>query len=336
MSTANILTRRNPLFHRPPDASIPQPPLATDPAAVSAADPFRDFWRFERKPQRVRTSVQVDKFILAHYDICADCRTYVGTFRRQLTAWRRDRLVKQMHSILHPECYAHHLFHSLAYGHMPAFRHLPPKFDFANYPSVFSGGEGMRMAWIKQLKLPWVFHRGKSPMYVSPLVGATRRSLATGDVAYRVCFDASRELNDRIEKWPIRYADLNHILMLMRDHDWVSSIDLSSFYLHLPLHRLAQDYLQLRDPFSGELLTYAVIPFGITSAPAFASMVSAVVLKILKHRALSLGPLRNGPSPATPPAWGGMQNDCILRRLYVHVLTETAYRGSHRHRGGYL
>ena len=87
-------------------------------------------------------------------------------------------------------------------------------------------------------------------MYVSPLVCATRRSLATGEIAYRVCFDASRELNERIEKWPIRYADLRHILMLMRDNDWVSSIDLSSFYLHMPLHMFAQDYLQLRDPYT--------------------------------------------------------------------------------------
>ena len=62
-------------------------------------------------------------------------------------------------------------------------------------------------------------------------------------------------------------------------------LDLKSFYLYLPLHPEVRRYFQIVDPETGERLKYCVVPFGLSSAPSYASLVSAELLSIILHRA---------------------------------------------------
>ena len=289
---ANVARRQNPFDSSSPPPGV-VPPLASDPKALMGADPGEGFWRRDRPRARVRTTVRVENFLLGHREHCSMC----SSLPRPSPGGDPDQLVARMHSHLHPDCYANDLLHYLAYGYAPHLLREPEPFDLPNSSSVLAPDPGMLAAWDKQA-LPFAHSSPVPARFVSPLLCASRRSLSTGKLKKRICFDASRRLNDCVAPWPLRYADLRHFLELVRPRDFVSSLDLQSFYTHLPLHRSAQRLCQFRPPphsasaasvGPGLAREFLVVPMGLRTACAFASAVSGEALAIIRARLRRVG-----------------------------------------------
>ena len=313
LAQLNIPCRSNMLYDTPPPSTSQLPPLASNPEAVSLSDPLSDFWRVDKDPVRVHTPIHVDKFILAHMEHCAKCKPALSKWACAPTS---DSSVPDMLASLATDCYSQNLFHYLSYGYMPPFKDFPAPFQYDNYASIHRGGALARSAWDKQLGMDGVFRQYLPAHCVSPLLAAERFSVSTGTRKSRICFDASRSINDLLSKWPIRYEDLRQLLRLLRPDDWVSTIDLRSFYLILPLHARAQKFFQVHDPYSGRLLSHQRVPFGLATAPCFASAVSAELLRVIRHRFRCLGLPDRGSiylDDYTFPAQSRADNSAMLR-----------------------
>ena len=96
----------------------------------------------------------------------------------------------------------------------------------------------------------------------------------------------SKSVNKCLSRWPFRYTDLPFILKHCRKNDWIAQLDLRSFFLQLPMAADFQKYLSLRCPLTGKLLKYARVPFGLATAPAWASAVSSEVRRLMRARGL--------------------------------------------------
>ena len=99
-----------------------------------------------------------------------------------------------------------------------------------------------------------------------------------------MCLDASKEVSPRLEDYRFRYTDLMFILKHLRKGDWVAQVDLCAFYLQLPVGRKFRKYLSVKCPLTGNLLKYARLALGLSTAPAWASAVSSEVRRILIAR----------------------------------------------------
>ena len=140
------------------------------------------------------------------------------------------------------------------------------------------------------------------PKLVVPLLPATRskhvwRYLKQG-IPYKVrlCLDLkSVGVNSATEDWKFRYRGLYDVAAKLRKGDWLASVDISRFYLRLPAGPNLQKAQWVQDP-----ETYAKsakanakkkgrkwrqlksIGFGLKTAPAWASVVSAELVRILE------------------------------------------------------
>lgn len=114
----------------------------------------------------------------------------------------------------------------------------------------------------------------------------------------RLCLDLKAGLlNALLTDWPFRYVGLQDVPIVVRKGDWLASIDISRFYLRLPAGRRLREVQWFQEPSSyaasshdnermnlrklsfRQLLSVA---FGLKSAPAWASIVSAELARILK------------------------------------------------------
>ena len=66
-------------------------------------------------------------------------------------------------------------------------------------------------------------------------------------------------------------------------------IALSLLAVKLPIHASFQQYLSFKDPFTGEILAYRVLPFGLATATTFASGISAEAGLIMEARYRNAG-----------------------------------------------
>ena len=104
-------------------------------------------------------------------------------------------------------------------------------------------------------------------------------------------------LNDMYEDWLFRYVGIDNIASKVQQGDWLAAIDISRFYLRLPAGKKLRSLLWFQDP-----STYAkdskdneakrlqrmrfrqllAVAFGLKPAPAYASVVSAELARILE------------------------------------------------------
>ena len=148
------------------------------------------------------------------------------------------------------------------------------------------------------------------PRLVFPLLPVVRskdawRHRQTGeDYKVRLCVDFKNGgFNDMLEEWPFRYWGLESVAETVSRGDWLASIDISRFYLRLPAGKQLRSVQWFQDPqsFAGdtnanERISAATrrfrqlrsVAFGLKSAPAFASAVSAEAKKILESFGISV------------------------------------------------
>ena len=148
------------------------------------------------------------------------------------------------------------------------------------------------------------------PRLVFPLLPVVRskdawRHRQTGeDYKVRLCVDFKNGgFNDMLEEWPFRYWGLESVAETVSRGDWLASIDISRFYLRLPAGKQLRSAQWFQDPqsFAGdtnanERISAATrrfrqlrsVAFGLKSAPAFASAVSAEAKKILESFGISM------------------------------------------------
>ena len=138
-----------------------------------------------------------------------------------------------------------------------------------------------------------------------PVVRAKDRWLFVSDeIMYRVrlCMDLkSGGLNDMYEDWLFRYVGIDNVAAKVEQGDWLAAIDISRFYLRLPAGKKLRSHLWFQDPDSyasnsktnekkkrlrfRQLLAVA---FGLKTAPAYASVVSAELARILESFGVSV------------------------------------------------
>ena len=283
-------SRAHPIFDQPPpDIQGPTPPpLTQHTAALAEADPGYSVSLPVPHPSLlVDTSINLREFSLAHFEACEQCEAFGGSRARHLPPDSKT-FSTSIFTCFHPSCYAQHLFRGLWYGYDPALSSPISPFSLDNYQSLYDPAhrQSLLKAWNKQLRVPCLFGIG-DPRYVSPLTLATRfidkwESQLTGKpVKARVCFDASRGINNHLSPWKFRYADFQYILSHIKPGSWIAQLDLRGWYLQLAVRKKFQKYLSLRCPLTGKLLRYKRLPFGLSTAPGFASLVSSEICKIL-------------------------------------------------------
>ena len=144
------------------------------------------------------------------------------------------------------------------------------------------------------------------PKLVVPLLPATRskhlwRYMVHG-IPYKVrlCLDLKAAgVNEATADWRFRYRGLDDIASSIRKGDWLASIDISRFYLRLPAGRNLRNAQWIQDPTtygkdarankrsSSKLYRQLqAVGFGLKTAPAWASVVSAELVRILESEGI--------------------------------------------------
>lgn len=134
-----------------------------------------------------------------------------------------------------------------------------------------------------------------APGFVTPLLPASKskqvwRYLRDGTpYKIRLCLDLkATKVNDGVADWKFRYRDLHDVAVNLHRDDWLASVDISRFFLRLPAGRGLRQVQWVRDPHTYSSKTpprwwqLRSVGFGLKTAPAWASVVSAELCRILK------------------------------------------------------
>ena len=113
----------------------------------------------------------------------------------------------------------------------------------------------------------------------------TKRERTLGRI--RVCMDASRNLNDFGPKWSFRYADISQVTRMLTKDCFCASIDLSDFYLNIPLARESRRFCTFTDRREGGFRSYKYVLFGLANAPAWASVISSELCEMFRAAGVS-------------------------------------------------
>ena len=212
------------------------------------------------------------------------------------------------------ECYFNIVFHFLRCGFEPKLMKGCSWDDFKKkYPAYVdmwrNDEERCRVAWKK-----WVdSSQGllsepvtAEPTFAVPVLPATRSKHKWRYIKYgipykvRLCLDLKAAgVNLASEDWKFRYKALDDIAADVQQGDWLASVDISRFYLRLPAGPNLRRVQWVQDPDSYAHTTKLnnkskrklwrqlnAIGFGLKTAPAWASVVSAELVRILKARGI--------------------------------------------------
>ena len=161
------------------------------------------------------------------------------------------------------------------------------------------------MAWDKWVQGEEGLLSGQSetePPFVVPLLPVARskhkwRFLRHGTpYKIRLCLDLKAAgVNEATADWRFRYRGLYDVAAKLRKGDWLASVDISRFYLRLSAGRGLCSAQWVQDPTTYARTSSAnrrakgkrwrqlkAIGFGLKTAPAWASVVSAELVRILE------------------------------------------------------
>lgn len=255
-------------------------PSGQDVAGLMNADPLHTsglFWdRVVGHP--LSNGLPVGKWGAAHRRMCDKCAGVGGSDEEFLEAVKNSG--SEFRSFFSEECYGGRLMAYLRYGYLPHVHTTIPEYHKETSPGVVRI-KGFKAAWQKDRNKPGLFVKGDSK-HVSPLVGVEKamdvyrlRHLPPGSYAKcRVCFNGKFRINTYISDWKLRYVDFDMIVSEARPNEYIGKVDISGFFHGLPNHPDIVKYYSIKDPFTGEIIAYANLPFGIKTAPAFASVIS--------------------------------------------------------------
>jgi hypothetical protein len=212
----------------------------------------------------------------------------------------------------HPDCYFRTIAHFMRTGFEPtllpdcSFEQLRP--PTAAYVELWNqertGCEAAYLKWLAESKDVISDLLTERPLCVFPLLPVVRSKHRWRFVRYgtpykvRLCIDfKTGGLNDMVAPWRFRYRDLNDVARKLRRHDYLCTIDISSFFLRLPASKNLRRVQAFQEPD-----TYAAtsklndasdsghhwrqlngVIFGHKTAPAWSSCVSAELARILEE-----------------------------------------------------
>ena len=116
----------------------------------------------------------------------------------------------------------------------------------------------------------------------------------------RLVYDYS-DVNARGCKWPFALCGLEEIIMAVGQGDWIASVDVEAGFHHVGIHPDDECYLAFRDLVTGELVVPSRLMFGMRSAPAAFSTVTAEIVASAQRR-----------------IWRQLGEDCGVR-LFVYI-----------------
>lgn len=208
------------------------------------------------------------------------------------------------------ECYFRVVHHFLLRGYDPEL--LPGKSwdDFRTTIPAYVDAWRKEDAKCAQAWDKWVSNAAgllsepssKEPPFVVPLLPATRSRhvwrFRLHGIPYKVrlCLDLKgSRVNQSVADWKFRYRGMDSVAEKLRRGDWLASVDISRFYLRLPAGRNLRKVQWVQDPStygrtsrvnarSGKKLwrQLQAIGFGLKTAPAWASVVSAELVRMLE------------------------------------------------------
>lgn len=213
-------------------------------------------------------------------------------------------------SVIDPDCYFKTVHHFLSRGYDPELCSGCSWDDFATKQAAYVDAwrkedSRCKTAWDKwkeQAAALLTAPSATEPKLVVPLLPASRSKHVWRYHKYgtpykvRLCLDLkSAQVNEATEDWKFRYRGLHDIAEKLQRGDWLASVDISRFYLRLPAGKNLRRAQWVQDPD-----TYAktsklnrkstrkrwrqlkAIGFGLKTAPAWASVVSAELVRILE------------------------------------------------------
>ena len=211
---------------------------------------------------------------------------------------------------INPDCYSRVVHHFLLRGFDPVLKdgHSWDEFEAKLEAYVNAWSQDKKRcedAWDKWKKNSGDFLSKSSttkPNLVVPLLPASRskhvwRFLKHGTpYKVRLCLDLKAVgVNEATEDWKFRYRGLYDVASKLRKGDWLAAVDISRFYLRLPAGPNLQKVQWVQDPetYAKSAKANAIkkgrrwrqllaIGFGLKTAPAWASVVSAELTRILE------------------------------------------------------
>ena len=211
---------------------------------------------------------------------------------------------------INPDCYFRIVHHFLLRGFDPVLKDGQSWDQFETKLEAYVNAWSQDAARCGTAWEKWKQHSGDflskpsttKPKLVVPLLPASRskhvwRYLKHG-IPYKVrlCLDLKAVgVNEATEDWKFRYRGLYEVASKLKKNDWLAAVDISRFYLRLPAGPNLQRVQWVQDP-----ETYAksakanankkrkwwrqlmAIGFGLKTAPAWASVVSAELVRILE------------------------------------------------------
>ena len=101
----------------------------------------------------------------------------------------------------------------------------------------------------------------------------------------RPCIDL-RDLNKHIRYLHFKMEGLQTLQQLLRQGDYMSKVDLTKAYWHVPIHASHQKCLAFQ--WEGQSWCFQVLPFGLASAPRTFQKLMLQALKALRRQGIRL------------------------------------------------
>ena len=123
----------------------------------------------------------------------------------------------------------------------------------------------------------------KKPYCVSPLSVSSKVDLKTGKMKLRPCLDLSRHVNDYLENWPCKLADLDTSAILLDKGDWQMCLDLENQYFHVRINPSHQKYLGFKLNTENNPPQYYVFTVMIYGVKVATTVVTRLIKPIVAH-----------------------------------------------------
>ena len=226
-------------------------------------------------------------------------------------AWHARHCAACTPTTIHDDCYFKFIHHFLRTGFNPPEdpAHQEEQSDTPRaYVNQWRREEarcGKAFAkWVNECEGLMSESSGTRPDFFSPLLPVAREKdkwrwkVSGSDYKMRLCLDLKRSgYNARLLDWLFRYCCIDAIAERIKKGDWMAALDISRFYLRLPAGKRLREAQWFQDPASYaesshdneckplRKLTFRqllAVAFGLKSAPAWASLVSGEMCRILR------------------------------------------------------
>jgi len=179
---------------------------------------------------------------------------------------------------------------TLQLGYKIPFETFPPEYEERNNATARARPEVIREAVEEMIKLKIVKVVEKKPRCVSPL-GLVTKILSDGSEKFRVVFDASRCVNEHLEKLKVTLSHLEKALELTEESEWQSIFDLASCYYHVKIFEPHQTFLGAAfENAEGKKVyfVYQHLPFGLASAVHAITKIFKPILAYIHQKGIKM------------------------------------------------